>query len=165
MPKFLRRPSVVCVVRHVPAGVLAVTVGGLAVGGGLHLAGDPGAGDVAWLAVSACGLCYAAWAMADSLRRRRAGVDVIALLALAGAVAVGELLAAAVITVMLASGRGLEGWAAGRARRDLTGLLRRVPRTPGVTATASWRRYRLPMLSPATWSWSRTATWYPPTER
>ena len=32
----------------------------------------------------------------------------IALLALAGAVAVGELLAAAVITVMLASGRALE---------------------------------------------------------
>ena len=129
MPRFLRRLSVEWVVRHVSAGVLAVAIGGLAVGGGMHLDGDPGAGDVAWLAVSACGLCYAAWAMADSLRRRRAGVDVIALLALAGAVAVGELLAAAVITVMLASGRVLESWAAGRARRDLTGLLRRVPRT------------------------------------
>jgi heavy metal translocating P-type ATPase len=130
MPRFFRRrASAVWMIRHVPAGVLAVTVCGLAVGGGLHLAGDPGAGDVAWLAVSACGLTYAVWAMADSLRRRRAGVDVIAVLALAGAVAVGELLAAAVITVMLASGRALEGWAAGRARRDLTGLLRRVPRT------------------------------------
>jgi iron-sulfur cluster repair protein YtfE (RIC family) len=58
----------------------------------------------------------------------------IALLALAGAVAVGELLAGAVITVMLASGRALEGWAAGRARRDLSGLLARAPRTA--------RRYR-----------------------
>ena len=130
----LGRASAAWILRQVPAAVLAVTVAGLAVGGGLHLAGDPGAGDVAWLAVSACGLLYAAWAMADSLRRRRAGVDVIALLALAGAVAVGELLAAAVITVMLASGRALESWAAGRARRDLTGLLRRVPRTA--------RRYR-----------------------
>jgi heavy metal translocating P-type ATPase len=120
--------------RYAATGVLAVTVAGLAVGGGLHLADAPGAGDTAWLAVSACGLSYAAWAMADSLRRRRAGVDVIALLALAGAVAVGELLAAAVITVMLASGRALESWAADRARRDLTGLLRRVPRTA--------RRYR-----------------------
>jgi heavy metal translocating P-type ATPase len=135
MPRFLRRRgSAVWIVRHVPLGVLAVTVAGLAIGGGLHLASDPGAGDVAWLAVSACGLLYAAWAMVDSLRRRRAGVDVIALLALAGAVAVGELLAAAVITVMLASGRALESWAAGRARRDLTGLLRRVPRAA--------RRYR-----------------------
>src|SRR5271165_6687737 len=130
MPRVLRwRVSAVWVIRHMPAGVLIVTVAGLAVGGGLRLAGDPGAGDVAWLLVSACGLAYAVWAMADSLRRRRAGVDVIALLALAGAVAVGELLAAAVITVMLASGRALEGWAAGRARRDLTGLLRRVPMT------------------------------------
>jgi heavy metal translocating P-type ATPase len=59
---------------------------------------------------------------------------VIALLAVCGALAVGEYLAAAVISVMLASGRALEGWAAGRARRDLRALLERVPRTA--------RRYR-----------------------
>ena len=52
----------------------------------------------------------------------------------AGALAVGELLAAAVIAVMLASGRALEAWAAGRARRDLHALLERAPRTA--------RRYR-----------------------
>jgi P-type E1-E2 ATPase len=61
-------------------------------------------------------------------------VDVIALLALVGALAVRELLAAAVISVMLASGRALEAWAAGRARRDLRALLERAPRTT--------RRYR-----------------------
>ena len=43
--------------------------------------------------------------------------------------AVGELLAAAVIAVMLASGRALESWADGRARRDLRALLARAPRT------------------------------------
>jgi cation transport ATPase len=56
-------------------------------------------------------------------------VDVIALLALAGAVAVRELLAAAVISVMLTSGRALEAWAALRARHDLSALLDRAPRT------------------------------------
>jgi heavy metal translocating P-type ATPase len=56
-------------------------------------------------------------------------VDAIALLAVAGALAVGEPLAAAVIAVMLASGRFLESWAAGRARRDLHALLARAPRT------------------------------------
>ena len=61
-------------------------------------------------------------------------MDVIALLALAGAVAVGELLAAAVISVMLTSGRFLEAWAAERARHDLNALLGRAPRTA--------RRYR-----------------------
>src|SRR5215469_13938524 len=95
----------------------------------LLLAGTGGAGDAAWLAAGACGSAYALWAMADALRRRRVGVDVIALLALVGAIAVGELLAAAVIAVMLASGRALEAWAAGRARRDLRALLERAPRT------------------------------------
>ena len=113
---------------------LIVTVSGLFAGGVLHLAGAAGAGDAAWIAAGACGAGYALWAIADSLRRRRMGVDVIALLAVCGALAVREYLAAAVISVMLASGRALEGWAAGRARRDLQALLERVPRTA--------RRYR-----------------------
>jgi heavy metal translocating P-type ATPase len=49
-------------------------------------------------------------------------------------VAVGELLAAAVISAMLASGRALEAWAAYRARHDLSALPARAPRTA--------RRYR-----------------------
>ena len=53
----------------------------------------------------------------------------IALLALAGAIAVDELLAAAVISVMLTSGRTLEARAAYRARHDLSALLARAPRT------------------------------------
>jgi heavy metal translocating P-type ATPase len=113
---------------HAAAGLLAVTACGLAVGGGLYLAGAHGAAADAWLAASTCGLGYAVFTVADSLRRRRAGVDLIALLALAGAIAVGELLAGAVISVMLASGRALEDWAERRARRDLSGLLARAPR-------------------------------------
>ena len=38
------------------------------------------------------------------------------------------------ISVMVTSGRALEAWAAGRARRDLSALLERAPRTA--------RRYR-----------------------
>ncbi len=120
--------------QHAADVVLAVTVSGLAVGGGLYLAGERDPASLAWLAVTACGLAYALWTLVDSVRKRAGGADLIALLALAGAIAVGELLAGAVISVMLASGRALEGWAAGRARRDLTGLLARAPRTA--------RRYR-----------------------
>jgi heavy metal translocating P-type ATPase len=115
--------------RNSAAVLLTVTTAGLAVGAGLHLAGSASAGDGAWLAAGACGAAYALWAMADALRHGRLGVDVIALLAVVGALAVGELLAAAVISVMLASGRALEAWAAGRARRDLQALLKRAPRT------------------------------------
>ena len=81
-----------------------------------------------------CGAGYALWAIAEAFARGRVGVDVIALLAVVGALVVKELLAAAVISVMLASGRALEAWAAGRARRDLHALLERAPRTA--------RRYR-----------------------
>jgi heavy metal translocating P-type ATPase len=51
---------------------------------------------------------------------------------------VHELLAAAVISLMLTSGRTLEAWAAHRARRDLSALLDRAPRTA--------RRYRADRL-------------------
>src|SRR5499427_7598982 len=115
--------------RHAAAVLLAVTVTGLIAGGLLHLAGQADAAEAAWFAVGGCGAVYALWSMADSLRRRRIGVDVIALLAVAGALAVGEFLAAAVIGVMLASGRALEEWAAGRARQDLRTLLERAPRS------------------------------------
>ena len=90
-------------------------------------------GDVL-LVIAVAGLGYSLWTMIGSLRRGRIGVDVIAVLALAGAVAVGELLAAAVITVMLVTGHALEAWAARRAQRDLHALLARAPRTA--------RRYR-----------------------
>jgi heavy metal translocating P-type ATPase len=120
--------------RHFAVVMLMLTALGLLAGLGLHAAGAGGAGDVLWAVVGGGGAAYALWAMVDAFRRARLGVDVIALLALAGALAVGELLAAAVISVMLASGRALEAWAAGRADRDLRALLERAPRTA--------RRYR-----------------------
>jgi hypothetical protein len=52
------------------AGLLAVTVSGLAADGGLYLAGQRDAASQAWLIVTACGLAYAVWTVADSLRRR-----------------------------------------------------------------------------------------------
>ena len=120
-----------------PQGRLAAAGGdrvGLAAGGLARLTGAGAVADAAWLATAAIGLGYALWSTADSILRGRLGVDVIALLALGGAVAVGELLAAAVISVMLTSGRFLEAWAAERARHDLSTLLARAPGTA--------RRYR-----------------------
>ena len=115
--------------RHLAVLLLDVTGAGLVVGGALHLAGAATAGDALWVACGAIGAAYSLWTMVDSLRRGRVGVDLIALLASVGALAVGEYLAAAVISVMMASGRALEGWAAGRANRDLRRLLERAPTT------------------------------------
>jgi heavy metal translocating P-type ATPase len=123
------RVALAWLARRVTAVVLMATLSGLAAGGVLHVAGAGGAANRAWAATGVCGTAYALWVMAGALRHGRVGVDVIALLAVAGAVAVDEFLAATVITVMLASGRALETWAAGRAHRDLHALLERAPRT------------------------------------
>jgi heavy metal translocating P-type ATPase len=56
------------------------------------------------------------------------GVDVIALIAVGSALALGELLTAAIIGLMLATGRALEAYAGGRAERALTALVSRAPR-------------------------------------
>ena len=57
------------------------------------------------------------------------GVDLIALAAMVGALAIGEYLAGVVIAIMLAGGNALEAAASHRARRELTRLIQRAPRT------------------------------------
>ena len=84
---------------------------------------------VLWLLGTALGLIFSiAWTV-SAIRRRQLSVDVIAVLALAGAIAVDEPFAGAMITVMLASGQLLEARAAARARRELSLLVERAPRT------------------------------------
>ncbi len=107
---------------------LVLALGGLAAGGVLALLGADSAAHAIWAAVTALGIVPAAWSMLATLRERRLGVDLMALLALVGALVVHEYLAGAVITVMLTTGRALEAHAAGRARRDLHALLDRTPR-------------------------------------
>ena len=63
----------------------------------------------------------------------------MALLALVGTLLIGEYLAGAVITVMLGTGRVIEARAAGRARRELRGLLERAPRVATATSAAPSR--------------------------
>jgi heavy metal translocating P-type ATPase len=110
-----------------PGVLLTLTVATLAAGGAAHLAGASGAGDHVWSTGAALAALSVAWSTALVLWRGHLGVDAIALLALVGAVAVGEPLAAAVIAVMVGSGGTLEAWAAGRARRDLAAVLARRP--------------------------------------
>ncbi len=114
--------------RLLPSWLVTVTGLALALGGLLHWVGAGHWGDRAWILSGILGVFYSAWAVLDNLRHHRLGVDVIALLALVGALAVGEYLAAGVIGLMVASGRALETWAAQRARRDLRALLERSPR-------------------------------------
>lgn len=109
--------------------LLAVCLTGLAAGVVLRLSGLAAPSDAVWLAVTAVAAVASAVWVVRTLRERRPGVDVIALLALVGSALVGELLAGAIIAVMLTGGRMLEDRAGRRARRDLSALLARAPRT------------------------------------
>ena len=83
--------------------------------------------SVLWIAGTVLGLVFSVSWTVGAIRRRQPSVDVIAVLALAGALAVGEPFAGAMITVMLASGQLLEARASARARRELSLLVRAGP--------------------------------------
>lgn len=100
----------------------------LLIGGGMWLVGRGSAAAVIWIVGTSLGLVASlAWTVA-AIKDRRFGVDLIAVLALAGSLAVNEPLAGALITVMLASGRLLEARAEGRAKRELALLVERSPK-------------------------------------
>ncbi|WP_380166248.1 heavy metal translocating P-type ATPase [Jannaschia sp. R86511] len=101
----------------------------LLAGAGAWLLGSPDLAVYPWAAATALGLVVSSVTTIGALRRRRPSVDVIAVLALAGSLAVGEALAGAVVAVMLASGQLLDARATARARRELGLLVARAPRT------------------------------------
>jgi heavy metal translocating P-type ATPase len=101
---------------------------GLAAGGAAAYAGRPAAAALAWGAVSATLLVTVGAATLRRLGRGEVGVDVVAALALAGALVLGEHLAGAVIGLMVATGMALEEYAATRARAELAALVGRTPR-------------------------------------
>ncbi|RKS71031.1 heavy metal-(Cd/Co/Hg/Pb/Zn)-translocating P-type ATPase [Actinomadura pelletieri DSM 43383] len=114
--------------RHGHDLLFAVTGTGLAAGAVLRWTVGTEAGDAVWSLVTVIALVPAVWWVVAGLVRRRFGSDVIAVLALAGTIAVGEALAGAVIAVMLTGGQLLEERAGRRARRDLAALLSLAPR-------------------------------------
>ncbi|CAN2180788.1 ZntA Cation transport ATPase [Candidatus Nanopelagicaceae bacterium] len=84
--------------------------------------------DAFWILAGFIGLIPATTWLIQDLRHKTMGSDLLAVLALVGSLLTDELFAAAVISVMLATGRVLESWAEGQAERQLKSLLSRMPR-------------------------------------
>ncbi|GGX20500.1 hypothetical protein GCM10010341_47300 [Streptomyces noursei] len=109
--------------------LLSATTVALVAGGIAWLAGRGALADACWAGGTVVAVVPAVAWVVDALRRGRVGVDLIAVLALAGTLVVGEYLAGTLIAVMLATGRTLEAAAGRRASRDLRALLERAPRS------------------------------------
>jgi heavy metal translocating P-type ATPase len=105
-----------------------VVTAGLLLGGASHLAGGHRLGDVLWVLAAIAALAPLAAETARNVLQRRPGVDIVALLALAGALVAREYLVGAVIALMYASGQALESYASGSAARELRALLAHAPR-------------------------------------
>jgi heavy metal translocating P-type ATPase len=111
--------------RLIAATALTAVALGLALAG----AGRHTPANWLWAAATAMLLVPLSWSVLRSLLRRDVGVDAIALISMAGALALGQYLAGAVVALMLAGGNALEESANRRARRELTALVERAPRS------------------------------------
>ncbi|WP_406835159.1 heavy metal translocating P-type ATPase [Streptomyces sp. AHU1] len=124
-----RRLSLKVVSASAEAVLLAVTAVALSAGGVAWIVGAGSLADLFWaLGTVAAVVPAVGWVLA-SLRHRDVGVDLVAVLALGGTLAVQEYLAGALIALMLATGRTLETAAQRRASHDLRALLERAPRS------------------------------------
>ncbi|HEY5390119.1 MAG TPA: heavy metal translocating P-type ATPase [Solirubrobacteraceae bacterium] len=112
------------------AQILAsIAVTAIVVGGLLHAFGSGTAGDAVWRAAVALLAAELAFEVGRSIVVERSlGVDTIALVAMVGALALGEELAGVVIGLMFSGGAALESVASRRARRELTALIQRAPK-------------------------------------
>ncbi|CAJ0776121.1 Potassium-transporting ATPase ATP-binding subunit [Ralstonia condita] len=83
-----------------------------------------------------------------SLMRRQVGIDVLAVLSMSFALLSGAVLVAAVIALMLASGRALEDFAQARAQQEMTALLGHAPKRANRFADGQWHQVGLDEVQP-----------------
>lgn len=106
---------------------LVATVALLGVGIGAYALRNQTVADWLWGAATVIGLIVSIKWVVEAAINKEFSVDIIAVLALGGALAIGEPLAGAVIAVMLATGRTLEARSLARAERELRLLVARAP--------------------------------------
>jgi heavy metal translocating P-type ATPase len=109
--------------------LLVIALLGLASGLGLLVAGQADLATVAWVAGVIPVLAALFVEIVRSLWKGEVGLDIVAALSMSAALLFGETLAAAVVALMYSGGTFLESFAQGRARREMSDLLSRVPRT------------------------------------
>jgi heavy metal translocating P-type ATPase len=123
------------------AQILAsIALAAIVVGGLLHVLGEGSFGDAVWRAAVVLLASELAIEVARSIVVDHSlGVDTIALVAMVGALALGEELAGVVIGLMFSGGASLEAIASRRARRELTALVQRAPRVAQLRADGDLR--------------------------
>ena len=133
---------------RVKTALLVLALLGLTLGLGLRLADRDSAAQFVWTAGVAPVLAALLVEIVVSLRRGEVGLDIVAALSMASALAVGETLAAAVVALMYSGGGFLESFAEGRARREMRDLLSRVPHSATRYADGALEEIPLDAVAP-----------------
>ncbi len=119
-PEFVDRLNIVLV---------TIALIGLVSGLGLWAVGKPERASYAWLLGVLPILSTLVIEIIRSLSKGDIGLDIVAALSMTAALLFRETLGAAVVALMYSGGTYLESFAEGRARREMSDLLSRVPRT------------------------------------
>ncbi|MCX5515030.1 cadmium-translocating P-type ATPase [Kaistia algarum] len=106
----------------------AIPLLGLVAGVAVFYVGRPDIAGWIWIAGIVPVLAYLLVSIVRSLAKGDIGLDVIAALAMGGAIVGGEPFAGIVVAMMYAGGQALEDYAQGRAQAEMTALLGRVAR-------------------------------------
>ncbi|WP_454747876.1 heavy metal translocating P-type ATPase [Ciceribacter selenitireducens] len=130
--------------------VLALVALATLAGGGIaYFTAQPDWASALWSTGTGLVLLALAAEIVHSLLQGRFGLDVIAGLSMAAALAFGEPLAGNIVALMYAGGQQLENFAEGRARREMTALLGRTARTAMRYAREGLEEVPIEMLMPS----------------
>ncbi|NRP74784.1 Copper-transporting P-type ATPase [Ensifer psoraleae] len=131
--------------RRILLSLIAVA---LLAGTAAWLADRPDLSASSWAAGTAIILASLIAEIVISLGRKEFGLDLIAALAMGGALLLGEYLTGSIVALMYTGGQALEDFAQRRARRELTALLNRVPRTAARYADGQLQEVSIEELNP-----------------
>lgn len=109
--------------------LLGIALLSLVSGLSVKLIGNQPFAEYIWIAGVLPVLAFLMIEIVRSLKQGEFGLDIVAALSMSAAIIFGEELAAIVVALMYSGGTLLERFAEGRARREMSELLSRVPRT------------------------------------
>ncbi|MFN3844827.1 MAG: heavy metal translocating P-type ATPase [Paracoccaceae bacterium] len=116
-------------VNRLNIALLSIALVGLVAGLVLMVVGQADLATLVWVAGVVPVLLALVVEIIRSLAKGEVGLDIVAALSMSAALFFGETLAASVVALMYSGGSFLESFAEGRARREMSDLLSRVPRT------------------------------------
>lgn len=128
--------------------LLLLTALGLLLGGLAYALGQPSLAAGCWTSGAVLMALLLGVEILQRLLRGETGVDLVALLAIGAALAFGQWLVAAVVALMLASGRTLEFYTSRRAERELRALVDRAPRFAWLEEGGDLRRVPIEQVRP-----------------